>query len=331
MWPMIAGAALSIGGSLLNRNSARKAAQAAENAARERAARIQNYNRGALGRSQELGLKMPSGFTPWNVKTGMGSWGYDPASKTVTAQLGPEVAQQQQRLYGAADNAWNQLGNFDRQQFAQQEFNRGQGLLQESRNADLSNLVGMLQRKGLAGFGQTATGGTSTVETNPMLNSLFDRRNRQDLELMDRSFGMADNQMDRLTQRATGMFDRGYQYNDDLNGQLEMGLRMGDADRTRALADWQNQARLLSEQERFYQGVELGGMEDVANAQQYGIQARLGSNAGFANMMQQGGNMLMSYGGGSMFPSLGAPSYSTQGWTPNQMYGMDNGTMWGGW
>lgn len=301
----IAGAALQLGSGLFASRSARKAAQQREAQARARQAQIQQYGQGALERSQALTNELPTGFRAWNIKTGLGNWSVDPTTGQATAQMSPEAAAQQQRLYGASNTAWNQLGNFDRQQFAQQEFNRGQGLLQEGRNADLSNLLGMLQRKGLAGFGQTAVGGTSTVETNPLLNSLFDRRNRQDLELMDRSFGAADTQLDRLSNRATDFFNRGYGMNDDLNNQLETGLRLGEQERQRALTDWQNRYRAFGDNEQYRKIAELGGMEEVMSAQDLGLQARLSGNTGLARSVDNIGGMMMQ----GKFPSIGsAPS-----------------------
>jgi hypothetical protein len=324
------GAVLSIGSSLFGRSSAKRAARRAEAQARARQAAIQGYGRDALGRSQAMAAQQPTGFTPWNVRTGFGGWNIDPATGQATAEMDPTAKGFQDWAYGQSQEARNQLGNFDRQAFAQQEYNRGQGLLQEGRDADLSNLLGSMQRKGLVGFGQTPVGGTSTSQSNPMLNSLFDRQNRQNLELMDRSFASGDRQMDRLSQRATGLFDTGYGMNDDLNNQLQMNMQFGEADRSRALQDWQNMRMSGADQEQYYRLAALGGMEDVGNAQTMGNQARLGSNMGLAQIGSNMGGMMMSGGGfggfntaglesgfSSMFGGPRAPSMYTASRTPS--------------
>ncbi len=301
-----AGAALSLAGGLFGRSSAKRAARRAEAQARARQAQIQGYGRDALGRSQAIGAQQPTGFTPWNVRTGLGGWNIDPATGQATAEMDPTAKGYQDWAYGQSQEARNQLGNFDRQAFAQQEYNRGQGLLQEGRDSNLSNLLGSMQRKGLVGFGQTPVGGTSTSQSNPMLNSLFDRQNRQDLELMDRSFAAGDNQMDRLYSRANGLFDRAYGMNDDLNGQLEMNMRFGEADRSRDLQDWQNMRMSAADQEQYHRMAALGGMEDVGNAQTMGNQARLSSNMGLSQMFGNMGGMLMGgYGGYGGYGSNG--------------------------
>jgi hypothetical protein len=318
MLPLVAGAALSIGSSLFGSRSAKKAAAAAERQARERQAAEQQYGRDALGRSQALAGSMPTNsFKPWNIKTGLGSWEIDQATGQATAMMDPRAQGYQNWNYDQSEQARQQLGNFDRQRFAQQEFNRGQGLLSEGRNASLDGLLSSLQRKGLAGFGQTAQGGSSTSQTNPLLASLFDRQNRQDLELMDRSFGAADTQMDRLQNRATGLFDRGYAMNDDLNGQLQTSMQLGQNDYARGWDEWNQRARFGQGQEDYYRQAALGGMQGVADAQNMGTQARLSRDQGFARMGQNiGQSMFGGFQGMFQQPPTAQPY---------------NGTMWGGW
>lgn len=308
MWPLLAaGATLKLGSSWLGGRSAKKAAARAEELARQRAAQIQQYGRDAQGRLQTVADQMPGAdsFRAWNIRTGMGGWDIDPTTGQATSYLSPRAQQAQDWYYNQADNAREQLGNFDRQGFAQQEFNRGQGLLKEARDSGLSNLLGMLQRKGLSGFGQTPVGGTSTTASNPLLNSYFDRMNRQDLELMDRSYGAADTQMDRIERRANGMFDRGYGMNDDLNSQLELGMRYGEADYRRGMDSWKTRWDMATGMEPYYKTAALGGMEDIGAAQNMGIQARLSRDQGFANTFGDIGSSLMGqgmFGQGGMFP-----------------------------
>lgn len=296
MLPMLAaGAALSLGSSFLGGRSSKKAAARAEEQARQRQAQIQGYNRDALGRNQAFAQTMPDGtaFKPWNIQTGRGGWEIDPATGQATAKLSQPNQQYQDWAYGQSAEARNQLGNFDRNAFAQQEYNRGQGLLAEGRGKQTSDMLGMLQRKGLAGFGQTnAVGGTA--QTNPLMASLFDRQNRQDLELMDRSFGAGDAQMDRLYGRANGLFDRADNMNTSLNGQLQTGMQYGNDARSRSLDDWRMRSGIFDSQEALQRGAALGGMEDVGQAQQMGIQARLGRDQGLAQSFGQMGNMMMS-------------------------------------
>lgn len=306
MLPMLAGGAItSIAGGLFGGRASRRAAAAAEQQARERAAQQQQYGRDALGRSQAMAALMPTNsFKPWNVRTGLGGWSIDPSTGQVTAQMSQPAQDYQNWNYDQSNLARQQLGNFDRQGFAQQEFNRGQGLLAEGRQTSMNSMLGALKRKGLAGFGQVGFGGTAT---NPIVNSMMDRQNRQDLELMDRSFGSADNQMDRLQTRATGMFDRGYGLNDDLNNQLDMNMRFGQQDYNRGWDEFNQRARFGQGQEDYYRQAALGGMEDIGQAQQMGIQARLGRDQGFARMGQNIGNMMFSgYGGGMRQPPSNA-------------------------
>ena len=316
MLPMLAGGAFaSIAGGLFGGRASRRAAAAAEQQARERAAAQQQYGRDALGRSQELASSMPTGsFKPWNVRTGYGGWNIDPATGQATAQMDPRAQQYQDWNYGQSEQARQQLGNFDRQNFAQQEFNRGQGLLAEGRQGSMQSMLGMLKRKGLTGFGQA---GYSGMATNPLMNSMLDRQNRQDLELMDRSFGAADTQMDRLQNRATGMFDRGYGLNDDLNNQLEMNMRLGQQDYNRGWDEFDRRARFGQGQEEYYKQAALGGMEGIGQAQNMGTQARLGRDQGFANMLGNVGGTMFSNNMNRMFAQPTAQPY--------------NGSMWGGW
>jgi len=306
MLPMFAaGAALSLGSSMFGGRSVRRAAQRAEEQARQRQEMEQQYGRDALGRSQELAGSMPTNsFKPWNIRTGLGGWNIDPATGQATAQMDPRAQQYRDWNYGQSEQARQQLGNYDRQGFAQQEFNRGQGLLAEGRQGSMQSMLGMLKRKGLTGFGQT---GYSGMATNPLMNSMLDRNNRQDLELMDRSFGAADTQMDRLQGRATGLFDRGYQMNNDLNNQLEMNMRFGQQDYTRGMDDFDRRARFAQGQEQYYRQAALGGMEGVADAQAIGNQARLGRDQGLARMGQNMGNMMFSGYGGMMGGGMQQP------------------------
>jgi hypothetical protein len=309
---LAASAALSLGSSMFGGRSVRRAAQRAEDQARQRQAMEQQYGRDALGRSQAMAASMPtSSFKPWNIRTGFGGWNIDPATGQATAQMDPRAQQYQDWNYGQSELARQQLGNYDRQGFAQQEFNRGQGLLAEGRQSSMQSMLGMLKRKGLSGFGQA---GYSGVATNPLLNSMLDRQNRQDLELMDRSFGAADTQMDRLDKRASGLFDRGYQMNDDLNNQLEMNMRFGQQDYNRGMDNFDRRARFAQDQERYYQQAALGGNKGVADAQAMGNQARLSRDQGLARMGQNIGQSMF----GGMF----------QQQPTAQPY---NGTMWGGW
>lgn len=324
--PLVIGAGLQLASGLFNSRSARRAAAAAENQARQRQAQIQQYGRDALGRSQEMASQLPTGFRAYNVRTGFGGWNIDPTTGTVTAEMSPEAKAYQDWAYGASGTARQQLGDFNRQQFAQQEYDRGRGLLQEGRSADLSNLVGMLQRKGIAGFGQTPVGGTSTIQSNPLLNSLFDRQNRQDLELLDRSYGAADTQMDRLTRRATGLFEAGYGLNDDLNAQLDMAYRLGERERAVQLEDFRNRQGLFNDQEQLQRLVALGGVEDVGRAQQMGTQSRLASNTGLANSIANIGGMFLSKFNPGASPSLGGGSFSGG---PSWMSRQDYGQMYG--
>ena len=322
MLPMLAaGAALQIAGGLFGSNSAKKAAQRAEQQARERQMQIQGYGRDALARSQGFAATMPdsSSFKPWNIVTNRGGWNIDPATGSATAQFSQPVQGYQDWAFGQSKLAQDQLGGFDRQGFAQQEFNRGQGLLAEGRGQQMSDTLGMLQRKGLAGFGQTMPGGSSTVAGNPIMSSLFDRRNRQDLELMDRSFGSADGQMDRLYGRATGLFDRGNALSDSLNGQLTTGMQFGQQDYERGMQDFRNRAGLFQNQEELQRLAALGGMEEVGQSQQRVTQARLGRDQGFAGMFQNIGGSMMSnpQGWGGMF----TPRQPTQPDYINYNYG----------
>jgi hypothetical protein len=302
MLPMLAGGVLSLGSSLFGGRSARRAAQRAEDQARQRQAQIQGYNRDALGRSQAFSQTMPDGtaFTPWNIQTGRGGWEIDPATGQATARLSQPNQAMQDWQYRQSQEARNQLGNFDRNAFAQQEYNRGQGLLAEGRGQQMSDMMGMLQRKGLAGFGQTnAIGGTA--QTNPLLATLFDRQNRQDLELMDRSFGAGDAQMDRLYGRATGLFDRADNMNTSLDSQLQRGMQYGEADRQRGLDDFRMRAGLFDSQEALQRGAALGGMEDVGTAQNMGNQARYGASMGMSQSFGNIGNLMMGGGMNGMF------------------------------
>jgi hypothetical protein len=228
--------------------------------------------------------------------------------------MDPRAQQYQDWSYGQSEKARQQLGDYDRQGFAQQEFNRGQGLLAEGRQNSMQSMLGMLKRKGLSGFGQA---GYSGVATNPLLNSMLDRQNRQDLELMDRSFGAADTQMDRLQGRATGLFDRGYAMNDDLNGQLQTGMEFGQQDYNRGWNEWNQRARFGQGQEELYRQAALGGNQGVADAQAMGNQARLGRDQGLARMGQNIGQSM--FGG---FQGMFQQQPTAQPY---------NGTMWGGW
>lgn len=333
--PLIAGAALSIGSSLFGSRSAKKAARRAEEQARQRQAQIQQYGRDALGRSQQYGagLSEAGQFRPWNIQTGAGGWDIDPATGQATARLSPELQGYQDWAYGQSRGAQEQLSDFDRQGFAQQEFQRGQGLLQESRDTNLNSLIGTLRRKGISGFGTAMPGSSSP--SNPLLNSLFERQNRQDLELADRSFGAADNQMDRLRRQATGMFGQGMELNSALNEQLGMNMRYGAADREMALQNMRNQIEFGRGQEDYYKTAALGGMEDVGKAQQMSNQARLGRDQGLASAFSNIGGSLFSggmsggggyFGGGgagfesglsNMFGGPNAPSMYTASRTPS--------------
>lgn len=303
--PLIAGAALSIGSSLFGSRSAKKAARRAEEQARQRQAQIQQYGRDAVARSQQYGagLSEAGQFRPWNIQTGAGGWDIDPATGQATARLSPELQAYQDWAYGQSRGAQEQLSNFDRQGFAQQEFQRQQDLLNPQRQQVTSNTLGMLNRKGLAGFGITGAGGGPA--TNPIMSSLMDRFNRQDLELADRSFAAADTQMDRLNRQATGMFGQGYGLNDDLMNQLELNMRYGGADRDMAMQNWLNRAKVGAGQESFYEMAALGGMNDVANAQTQSNQARLGRDMGLASAFNSiGSSFLPSLSGG--MPSMGS-------------------------
>jgi hypothetical protein len=121
--------------------------------------------------------------------------------------------------------------------------------------------------------------------------------------------------------------------NDDLNNQLQMNMQFGEADRSRALQDWQNMRMSGADQEQYCRMAALGGMEDVGNAQTMGNQARLGSNMGLAQMGSNMGGMMMSGGGGfggfnpggmqSMFSrtGLGQSGFGTGLAYGNQDYG----------
>lgn len=319
------GGALSIGSSLFGSRSAKKAAQRAEAQARARQAQIQQYGRDAVGRAQQYGagLEQAGQFRPWNIQTGSGGWDIDPATGQAVARLSPELQAYQDWAYGQSRGAQEQLSDFDRQGFAQQEFQRQQDLLNPQRQQVTSNTLGMLNRKGLAGFGITGAGGGPA--TNPIMSSLMDRFNRQDLELADRSFGAADTQMDRLQRQATSMFGQGMGLNNALNEQLGMNMRYGAADREMALQNMRNQIEFGRGLEQYYEQAALGGMKDVGDAQARSNQVRLGRDQGLASAFSNIGGSMFSGGmsGGSMpnFSGMFNGGFGTGYRFGNQDYG----------
>lgn len=159
--PLLIGAGVTALSSLFGSRSARRAAQRAQQQAAEAAAREQAYGREGMMRAQAVGENMPQytsvspgTFRPVNLTTGYGATTFNPATGQYESQLAEPLAQQQQFSYGAAQNLANQLGAFDPNAFAQQRYQGYQSLLEPSRQAATSQLLGQLKRKGLLGFEQ---------------------------------------------------------------------------------------------------------------------------------------------------------------------------------
>lgn len=185
---------LNLGGSLLNQQAAKDAANA-NAAAQVEAARI---------------AAEAAKFKPVGVKTGFGQsqFGYDAQGNLVSAgyTLDPRIAAQQQALFGVSDAALQQYQGAQAATApmgtaAQSMFNLGQGylattpqeqaakymadqqaLLAGSREQQLSALQNKLAQQGRIGL---ATGGTSTglLATNPEMAAYYNALAQQDLGL----------------------------------------------------------------------------------------------------------------------------------------------------
>jgi hypothetical protein len=300
--PLAIGAGVQLLGGLFGSRSKRKAAARAQAQAAAEAARLQAYGRGAVDRHSGMMQEQRGiNFRPVNISTGMGTHKFGPDG-SVEAQLSQPLQQQQDWMYGQADNLRGQMGNLDRDAFAQQDYQRMQALMGEGRNAAMSGTMGMLSRKGLAGFGMDA--GTGGGSTNPIMSSLMDRFNRQDQEMAYNSYGRADNEMKRLMDMQRQMFGGGAEINNMLNPQLMQSMQFGQQNFQNDRSMFNDRYSMFQNKELMQKIAELGGMEGISAANTAANQARLGQSTGFwggvSNLgagMMGGGNLGGMFGG----------------------------------
>lgn len=359
--PLI-GAGVSLLGGLFGSRSARRAAQRAEQQAAARAAATQQYGREALGRVQGLEGFLPSyqapsagTFRPVNITSGYGRTAFNPQTGEIEQVLSDPMQRQQQFAYGAAQSLADQLGGFDPQEFARRRFEGYQGLLEPERQAQTSQLLSQLKRKGLLGWSQTPVGGTSTEAVNPLAQAFEAARARQDQELAMRAMTEGATEQERLARLQSTLFGEGARINDPLMRQMEASQRMGEAAFSREMGaaemanrlagqGFADRARLLQMSEPFAAMAATGGMQDQAAANAMMNQARLGQSQGFAQGLQRMGGlfdgmmptpnfpgvgMFGSYFGTSPSPMLSAEVSRLGGSTMNPFSGYWTGR--GGW
>jgi hypothetical protein len=192
-WGAAAAAAL-IGGSYLQGQQAKSAAEKAAQQQREAGERAAQFQQ----------------FRPVGITTGFGSsqftqgpYGVESASYTLTPEMQAlrdrriaeataydptQLGQYAQPLYGAGQKLFG-LGEqylaTSPEQAAQQYMSQQQGLLASSRAADLSRVGAANFGRGTGGLGiNTGTGG---APSNPLAQALFNAQARQDLELAARA------------------------------------------------------------------------------------------------------------------------------------------------
>ena len=218
-WTAIA----SIGGALLNRNAAKKAANAQMQAAqtqadiaRENAARAKE-----AAKFRAIGFTSPYATPEFTVD--------DEGQLTdVSTALSPELQSRFDRLQQASEGAFGtaleQAGQTRRQELADTLFGLGQQqlgavnldpmaaaaertarmqeLLAPQRAAQQEQLFSDLANKGLTGLSVDQGMGAS----NPYMAALAQRQAQQDREIAARSLDLADQQIGTQLQRASGLF-----------------------------------------------------------------------------------------------------------------------------
>ena len=294
MWPMAIGAGLQIAGGLFGRKSAKKAAEAQRRLAAEEGAEIERRYGAKSATLRGLADSAPdsSAFKPWNIVSGAGSWEIDPATGQAVQRLSQPLSAAQEWAYGQAAGAREQLGDFDREAFAQREFQDTQALQAEQRAGDMDQLLSSLRRKGLTGFGQTAAGASSSQLTNPMLQSLYKAQADADQGLAIRSRQMADSQMDRLQDRAKGLFNFGTGIDSLLYPQLADQMRLGEQAYDRDVDAWGRRGDMLTSADETDIAAYLAAIGRTSPAEKDVIGARLASNKGIADAMGSFGRRL---------------------------------------
>ena len=193
-----------IGSTLLSSNAANKAAD------RAAAASTAAGNQAAAAAE----------FKPYGVTTGFGTSYFDPKTQQAGYQLDPVLEAFRNSMYGGAGEFMSQVTS-DPQAAAQNYYNQQQALMQGSRGAeDIALRQQQLQRGriglGLSGAAMGAGQGTGYV--NPQQYQQQLARSLADQQLAAQSTQMAQADIDRAINRATGLFQTGA-------GIEEMGLR----------------------------------------------------------------------------------------------------------
>ena len=193
-----------IGSTLLSSNAANKAAD------RAAAASTAAGNQAAAAAE----------FKPYGVTTGFGTSYFDPKTQQAGYTLDPVLEAFRNAMYGGAGEFMSQVTS-DPQAAAQNYYNQQQALMQGSRGAeDIALRQQQLQRGriglGLSGAAMGAGQGTGYV--NPQQYQQQLARSLADQQLAAQSTQMAQADIDRAINRATGLFQTGA-------GIEEMGLR----------------------------------------------------------------------------------------------------------
>jgi len=193
-----------IGSTLLSSNAANKAADRA--AAASTAAGAQ--------------AAAAAEFKPYGVTTGFGTSYFNPETQQAGYQLDPVLEAFRNSMYGGAGEFMSQVTS-NPQAAAQNYYNQQQALMQGSRGAeDIALRQQQLQRGriglGLSGAAMGAGQGTGYV--NPQQYQQQLSRSLADQQLAAQSTQMAQADIDRAINRATGLFQTGA-------GIEEMGLR----------------------------------------------------------------------------------------------------------
>lgn len=330
------GAGMSVLGSLFGGRSAKKAAARAHEQAMQRQAQIQQYGNQAASRLDgQQAMLSDVAFKPWNITSGNGTNRINPLTGEITQELSQPLQQQQDWSYQQAQNIQGQLGNFDRDQFAQQEYQRHLALLQPSRNDQMAGMMNMARRKGVGGLSVSSLGSApgQGVAVNPLAAGLGQQWGQQDQALAARSYGMADNEMARLYGLQSGLFGQGLKLNDAVDDQMEQAMRFGQQDFNNQRTQFQDQYGLFRDQEQYRKMAALGGMEGIQEAQNMGIQARLGRDQGIASSMTKlGGQMIGAgmFGSGGVMPQVPAVgNYERPDYGMTGMGGLGRGGRYG--
>lgn len=193
-----------IGSTLLSSNAASKAADRAAAA------------------SQAAGAQAAAAaeFKPYGVTTGFGTSYFNPETQQAGYQLDPVLEAFRNSMYAGAGEFMGQVQS-DPQLAAQNYYNQQQALMAGGRGAeDIALRQQQLQRGriGLGLSGEALGAGPGTGYVNPQQYQQQLARSLADQQLAAQSTQMAQADIDRAINRATGLFQTGA-------GIEEMGLR----------------------------------------------------------------------------------------------------------